>query len=85
MLNAASVAIALRVSTCSGPPSTNAQYQRGEPLDLSVHQIAEFVRFRPSRVAIYDANPQDVYREKHVPGARWVAYDGVTADLLPQD
>lgn len=26
-----------------------------------------------------------MYMERHVPGARWVPYDGVTADLLPED
>jgi rhodanese-related sulfurtransferase len=26
-----------------------------------------------------------MYEQRHIPGARWVRYDGVTADVLPSD
>ncbi len=36
-------------------------------------------------VAIVDANPQDVYREGHVPGARWYRSGPSLASVLPAD
>jgi rhodanese-related sulfurtransferase len=32
-----------------------------------------------------DANPREIYDEHHLPGARWVPYDGVTAEMLSSD
>ena len=36
-------------------------------------------------VAIFDNNARERYERGHVPGARWAAYDGITADMLPGD
>lgn len=37
------------------------------------------------QAALFDANPRELYDEHHLPGARWVPYDGVTAEVLPED
>lgn len=34
---------------------------------------------------VYDNNPKEVYKEGHVPGAKWVAFDEVKASDLPAD
>jgi rhodanese-related sulfurtransferase len=34
---------------------------------------------------IYDCNPRDAYRQRHVPHARWVSYDNVRESDLPAD
>jgi rhodanese-related sulfurtransferase len=34
---------------------------------------------------IFDCNEEDMYAEAHVPGARLIVYDEVTADKLPAD
>ncbi|MBL7964113.1 MAG: rhodanese-like domain-containing protein [Flavobacteriales bacterium] len=39
---------------------------------------------RPN-VHVYDCNDAELYAEEHVPGARWIEYDHVTAAVLPQD
>ena len=34
---------------------------------------------------VFDANPRAMYEKRHLPGARWVPYDGVVAEMLPPD
>ncbi len=50
---------------------------------VSVDEVAGLVG-KPG-VAIVDANPQDVYQEGHVPGARWYRSGPSLAAVLPAD
>lgn len=34
-------------------------------------------------VFLFDANPREFYEHGHLPGAAWVKFDQVTADVLP--
>ncbi len=34
---------------------------------------------------VYDANEKEVFEKNHLPGAKWVPFDKVTADMLPSD
>lgn len=52
--------------------------------EVSVDQLAGMLE-RRENVAVYDANRRERYEQGHVPGARWVAHDGVTAEVLPSD
>lgn len=36
-------------------------------------------------VFLFDANPKEFYEHGHLPGASWVKFDGVTAEVLPAD
>lgn len=36
-------------------------------------------------VSLFDANPREMYEHGHLPGAAWVPFDAVTADVLPAD
>ncbi len=36
-------------------------------------------------VYVFDANPRDMYDRAHVPGAKWVDFDKVSATDLPSD
>lgn len=36
-------------------------------------------------VAVFDANGRPRYEEGHIPGARYVGHDPITAEMLPQD
>ncbi|MCC7503545.1 MAG: rhodanese-like domain-containing protein [Flavobacteriales bacterium] len=38
-----------------------------------------------STLFIYDCNEEDMFAEAHVPGARLIVYDQITADKLPTD
>lgn len=52
---------------------------------LTVDQVAARIAAHDDKTFIYDANPKDVYESGHVPGAKWVKYDAVTAADLPGD
>lgn len=38
-----------------------------------------------NRLAVFDANSRETFDAGHVPGATWVHYDSVTAEILPSD
>lgn len=40
---------------------------------------------QPGSVFVYDANGRERYEQGHVPGARHVGHDEVTASVLPPD
>jgi hypothetical protein len=40
---------------------------------------------KPGSLYVFDANPKEVFDSGHVPTAKWVPFDKVTADMLPQD
>lgn len=54
-----------------------------EPRRLTIDEVE--ARLGRPDVYVYDANPREMYDEKHVPGARWIAWDHVTAADLPSD
>ena len=39
----------------------------------------------PRSTFVFDANGADKYKAGHIPGAVWVAHDGVKAEVLPAD
>jgi hypothetical protein len=53
--------------------------------ELSVDDVDKRIAANDGHFFVFDANPKDVYASGHVPGAKWVPYDGVTADMLPAD
>jgi len=52
---------------------------------VSVDEVAQHVAAHDGQLAVFDANSRETYEEHHVPGATWVHYDSVTADVLPTD
>ena len=61
-----------------------ATQRRSDPFTLvSVDEVAGMLG-QPN-VAIVDANPQDVYQQGHVPGARWYRSGPSLAAVLPAD
>jgi rhodanese-related sulfurtransferase len=50
---------------------------------ISVGEVA--TALAEHRVAVFDANDRETFDERHVPGATWVDYDGVTREQLPTD
>jgi rhodanese-related sulfurtransferase len=56
-----------------------------EPTLMTRDELAASIRRRDPSIHIFDANPREMYEQRHVPGAHWVPYDDVTADALPQD
>ncbi len=52
---------------------------------IAVDDVARRVDAHDARLAVFDANSRETFDEHHVPGATWVHYDSVTADVLPSD
>ena len=53
--------------------------------ELTVDQVAARIALNDGQTVLYDCNGKDRYDKGHVPGARWVQYDAVTAADLPAD
>jgi hypothetical protein len=77
--------------TTATPPSTppsatpSGDEAAAEPFTrLSIDELAGLLTAHGA-VAVYDTNSRARYEQGHVPGARWVEHDGVTAAVLPQD
>lgn len=51
---------------------------------VSIAELAGMLE-RHEAVAIFDNNSRERYERGHVPGARWVGHDQVTAEVLPAD
>ena len=56
-----------------------------EPRTLSLQDVAERISVRDGRTFVFDANPPELYKEQHVPGARWIDYNSVKKNVLPAD
>ena len=50
---------------------------------LTIAQVSDLVARKSA--SIYDNNGKDRWQKGHVPGAKWVAPDAVTASDLPAD
>lgn len=73
----------LRVITLAAALACTAAGASPPDDTLSVAELGQLVQRREA-VHIYDANDRATYAQGHIPGARWVRYDGVaTADLPP--
>lgn len=66
-------------ATPATPAAPEQELQR-----VSIDELAALIA-HPETVAIIDNNSRERYEQGHVPGARWVGHDQVTADVLPQD
>lgn len=60
-----------------------AQSEQGLPgvKDISPQALFDML----GQVQVIDVNEDFTYAEAHVPGAKLLAYDAITADLLPAD
>jgi hypothetical protein len=52
---------------------------------LTVDEVAARIAANDGKTFIYDNNPQDRFAKSHVPGAKWLEYDRITAADLPAD
>ena len=58
----------------------------GAPLkELSVDDVAARIALHDGKTFIFDNNDKERWTKSHVPGAKWVAFDKVTAGDLPPD
>jgi hypothetical protein len=51
--------------------------------ELTVDEVAAKIAANDGNVAVYDCNGKERFTKGHLPSARWVEYDNVTAADLP--
>jgi len=68
--------VALALLGCSRGPALKT---------LTVDEVAALVAAHDGKTFFYDDNPKDVFAVGHVPGAKWLDEDRVTAADLPAD
>jgi len=74
-----------RAAAPTAPPAAHAAPAAEAELPaMSVADLAAALERRDT-VAVYDANGPERYAQGHIPGARHVGHDTVTAAVLPQD
>ncbi len=66
----------------STPSSANAP---AELKEMSVDEVDKRIAAKDTKFAVFDANEKETYAEGHVPTAKWVPSNAVTADMLPSD
>ena len=52
---------------------------------LTVEEVSARVAAKDGRTFVFDTNGPATYAEGHLPTARLIPFDGVTADALPGD
>jgi hypothetical protein len=52
---------------------------------LTVDEVAARIAANDGKTFVYDNNPRDRYAISHVPGARWLDYESVSAAGMPAD
>jgi hypothetical protein len=75
--------VSLAVLGCFKTSSAPAGSSELRP--LTVDQVAEKIAANDGKTFIYDNNEQDSWVSGHVPTARWVSSEHVTAADLPPD
>jgi hypothetical protein len=75
----AALAVALLGCSRSSVPSTS------DLKVLTVDEVAARIATRDGKTFVYDNNPHDRYVKSHVPGAKWLDDENVTAADLPGD
>jgi hypothetical protein len=76
----------LAVAFVSGSHTASADSPGSKELKrLTVDQVATRLAAKDGKTFIYDNNSKDSWTAGHVPGARWLDDEKVTADALPSD
>lgn len=68
-----------------GCSSTSSATPSPELKRLTVEQVAARLAAKDGKTFIYDNNPKESWVAGHVPGAKWLDEDKVTAAELPAD
>lgn len=75
------VALVASLAACQRAP-----VEPPAPAELPKLTLAQVeAKLGQPNVFLFDANPREFYEHGHLPGAAWVKFDGVTADVLPAD
>ena len=76
------ILLALALFGCSKTTDTPAPHELKQ---LTVDEVAARIAANDGKTFVYDDNPKEVWIHGHVPGAKWLDEDQVTAADLPAD
>ena len=51
--------------------------------EMTADDVDKRIAANDATFHVYDSNEKEVFDKNHVPGAKWVPFDKVTADMLP--
>ncbi|MEP6859793.1 MAG: rhodanese-like domain-containing protein [Deltaproteobacteria bacterium] len=80
---------AVAILGCSNATNANAKNDpHSEPTaanlkSMTVDEVAAKIATNDGKTLLFDANPKEVWVNGHVPGAKWIDDEHVTADQLP--
>jgi Rhodanese-like domain len=57
----------------------------GDLRTLTVDEVEQRINAKDGKTFVFDDNEKDRYAKGHVPGAKWLDEDNVTASDLPSD
>jgi 3-mercaptopyruvate sulfurtransferase SseA len=63
--------------------ATSTADAKSELKEMTIDDVDKRVAANDATFHVYDSNEKEVYDKNHVPGAKWVPFDKVTADMLP--
>jgi hypothetical protein len=75
------VVLALALAGCS----RSSMPAGGELKSLTVDEVSALVAANDGKTFFFDNNDKERWAKSHVPGAKWLDYDQVTAADLPAD
>ena len=78
-----SFSLAATTLVCSGQSTTTDGSPAATIRDIAPAQLATMIG--TPNVFVYDCNEPEVFDEAHVPGAKPLVYDEISADKLPAD
>ena len=69
----------------AGTPESSADPAAHELKKMTPDEVDQRLAKNDGKFFVFDNNGKDVYDKEHVPSAKWVAFDKVTAADLPAD
>jgi 3-mercaptopyruvate sulfurtransferase SseA len=63
----------------------SASAPSGDLKSLTIDQVDQRIQAHDGKTFVYDDNNKDRYAQGHLPGAKWLDEDAVTANDLPAD
>lgn len=77
---------ATKESASSNPNVASSTDAKPAPLgEMTVDDVDKRIAANDAKFAVFDANDKETFAAGHVPGAKWVPSNAVTADMLPAD
>jgi 3-mercaptopyruvate sulfurtransferase SseA len=70
-------------AAASAEASSSASSAESAIKEMTADDVDKRIAANDATFHVYDSNEKEVFDKNHVPGAKWVPFDKVTADMLP--